>query len=92
MTERVNLIVGFDQREDRGAVAEPGAVITGKGMRVVARRQQICYLLTIPDIDGKCHIIKFNFHVHINPVMPFESKRQPCAPAEWPAVVAAWTS
>ena len=50
-----------------------GAIIISKGMRVVARRQQMCYLVTIPDVDGKCHIIKFNFCVHVNPAMPFDS-------------------
>ena len=69
-----------------------GAIITGEGMQVVARRQQMCYLVTIPDIDGKCHIVKFNFRVHVNPSMSFESERQPLAPAEWPVVVAAWMS
>jgi hypothetical protein len=65
-----------------------GIVITGKGMRLVARRQQMCYLVSIPDIDGKCHIVKYNFRVDVSPAIPFESKIQQPAPAPRREVVA----
>jgi hypothetical protein len=42
-------------------------VITGEGMWLVARRQQMCYVITIPGIDGECHIIKHNFQVDVSP-------------------------
>ena len=54
-----------------------GAVITGEAMRLVARRQQFCYLVTVPDIDGECYIVKKDFRVDIAPEISFESKRAP---------------
>ena len=53
-----------------------GAVITGEGERRVGQRQQMCYLVTIPEFgDGVTfHIVKKNFHVQVNPETVFESK------------------
>jgi hypothetical protein len=30
----------------------------GKAMRLVARRQQFCYLMTVLDVEDECHIVK----------------------------------
>ncbi len=62
-----------------------GTIITSKAMRLVARRQQFCYLVTVPDIDGKCYIVKKNFRVNVAPEISFKSE---CAPVviapPWP--------
>ncbi len=47
----------------------------------------MCYLITIPDIDGKCHIVQANFQVDVNPVMSFESKRRQHDPAAIEVIV-----
>jgi hypothetical protein len=65
-----------------------GVVITGEGMRLVARRQQMCYLVSVPDVDGECHIVKYNFRVDVSPAIPFESKIQQPVPAPRCDVVA----
>ena len=46
-----------------------GAVITGEGERRVGQRQQMCYLVTIPEFgDGVAfHIVKNNFRVEVAP-------------------------
>ena len=49
-------------------------IITGKGMQLVMRRQQMCYLMNVPDIDGECTIVKYNFRVDIAPKAMFESE------------------
>jgi hypothetical protein len=49
-------------------------IITGKGMRLVARKQQLYYLVSIPNVDGKCHIVKHNFCVDVSPTVPFKSE------------------
>ena len=54
-----------------------GTIITGKAMRLVARKQQFCYLVTMLDIDGKCFIVKKNFHVDVAPEVSFESELAP---------------
>ncbi len=54
-----------------------GAVITGEAMRLVAKRQQFCYLVTVPDVEGECHIVKYNFRVDVAPETSFESERPP---------------
>ena len=57
-------------------------VITGDGMRLVMRKQQLCYLILIPNVDGECHIVKHNFRVNVSPTAPFESEiAPPAAPA-----------
>ena len=46
-----------------------GAVITGEGERRVGQKQQLCYLVTIPEFgDGVAfHIVKNNFRVEVAP-------------------------
>ena len=56
-------------------------VITGEGRRLVARRQQMCYLVSVPNVDGECHIVKHNFRVDVSPAAPFESEVAEPAPA-----------
>jgi len=53
-----------------------GAVITGEGERRVGQRQQMCYLVTIPEFgDGVTfHIVKKNFQVQVDPETVFESE------------------
>ncbi len=53
-----------------------GAVITGEGERRVGQRQQMCYLVTIPEFGEEVtfHIIKKNFQVNVDPETIFESK------------------
>ncbi len=53
-----------------------GAVITGEGERRVGQRQQMTYLVTIPEFgEGVTfHIVKRNFQVNANPKTVFESK------------------
>jgi hypothetical protein len=52
-----------------------GAIITGEQvMQLVGKRQQFCCLATVLDVDGKCHIVKYNFHVSIAPEILSESK------------------
>ena len=64
------------------------AVITGEGIRTVNRKQQMCYLVTIPDVDVECHIVKHNFRVDVDPAVPFDSEigepvlRWPATPRE----------
>ncbi len=54
-----------------------GAIITGLVMWLVTRRQQSCYLVTMPDIDGKCFIIKKDFFVNVAPEVLFKSEHAP---------------
>ena len=54
----------------------PGTVITGEGERRVAHRQQMCYLMFIPEFGDEVifHIIKSNFKEDVAPETDFESK------------------
>ncbi len=53
-----------------------GVLVTGEAKRRVARRDQDCYLVCIPEIDDgrEFHIVKKNFKVDQAPPSPFESK------------------
>ena len=53
-----------------------GAVITGEGDRRVGQRQQMCYLVTIPEFgEGVTfYIVKNNFQDNVNPETVFESE------------------
>ena len=53
-----------------------GAVITGEGERRVGQKQQLCYLVTIPEFgDGVAfHIVKNNFRVEVAPETVFASE------------------
>jgi hypothetical protein len=58
-------------------------IVTGEGMWLVTRtKQQLCYLVSILNVDGECHIVKHHFRVNVSPTAPFESKiAPPAAPA-----------
>jgi hypothetical protein len=51
-------------------------VITGEGERRVGQKQQLCYLVTIPEFgDGVAfHIVKNNFRVEVAPEAVFASE------------------
>lgn len=53
-----------------------GAVITGEGERRVGQRQQMCYLVTIPEFGEAVtfHIVKKNFKVNVDPSTVFQSE------------------
>jgi hypothetical protein len=51
-----------------------GAVVTGEGQRKVRHEMKLCYLVSIPDVDGECYIVKKNFRVDVSPEVPFESE------------------
>ena len=38
-------------------------VITGEAQRRVQQKTYLCYLVTIPDVEGECYIVKKNFKV-----------------------------
>jgi hypothetical protein len=52
-------------------------LVTGKGQRIVNRKEQWCYIVRIPEIDDgtEFHIVKFNFSVTRAPEMPFPGKQ-----------------
>ena len=60
--------------EAKGRVT--GAAITGEGMRRVARKMQMCYLVRIPEYDEalEFYIVKKNFRVDVDPETVFESE------------------
>ena len=41
----------------------------------------MCYLVSVPNVDGECHIVKHNFRVDVSPAAPFESEVAEPAPA-----------
>ena len=53
-----------------------GVVITGEGKRRVGQRQQMYYLVTIPEFgEGVTfHIVKKNFQVNVDPKTVFKTK------------------
>ena len=51
-------------------------VITSEAQKRIRNKTHLCYLVSIPNVDGECYIIKKNFRVDVSPEMPFESKRQ----------------
>ncbi len=64
-----------------------GVLVTGKGVRKVQHKNQMCYLVHIPEINDSTifHIVKKNFKVLSAPATSFESKvpavRENCPPA-----------
>ena len=38
---------------------------------------KMCYLVSIPEVEGECYIVKKCFRVEQGPDMPFESERTP---------------
>lgn len=53
-----------------------GVLVTGEGMRHVNKKEQMCYLVRIPEIDDGTifHIVKKNFKVDVAPPAAFESE------------------
>jgi hypothetical protein len=51
-------------------------VITGEAQKRVHNKTHLCYLVSIPNVDVECYIVKKNFCVDVSPKMPFESERQ----------------
>ena len=51
-------------------------LVTGKGIRKVQHKDQMCYLVRIPEINDSTifHIVKKNFKVLKAPAVPFESE------------------
>ena len=60
-----------------------GVLVVGEGMRRVARKDQMCYLVRIDDIgeDVLLHIVKKNFKITEAPTEPFPSEACIHAPA-----------
>ena len=60
-----------------------GVLVVGEGMRRVARKEQMCYLVRIDDIDEDIvfHIVKKNFKITEAPTEPFPSESRIHAPA-----------
>jgi hypothetical protein len=54
-----------------------GVLVTGKGIRWVQHKDQMCYLVRIPGIDNSTifHIVKKNFKILGAPAIPFDSER-----------------
>ena len=53
-----------------------GVLVMGEGIRKVQHKNQMCYLVRIPEIDDSTifHIVKKNFKVLAAPAVPFESE------------------
>ncbi|KAL3826861.1 hypothetical protein ACHAXA_005703 [Cyclostephanos tholiformis] len=51
--------------------------ITGEGLRRIKNEAKMCYLISIPEVEGECYIAKKCFRVEQGPDMPFESERTP---------------
>jgi hypothetical protein len=53
-----------------------GVLVMGEGIRRVQHKNQMCYLVRIPEIDDSTifHIVKMNFKVLPAPAIPFKSK------------------
>jgi hypothetical protein len=66
-----------------------GVLVTDKGIRRVQHKNQMCYLVCIPEIDDSTifHIAKKNFKILAAPAVPFNSER-PTAMRVDPAPVA----
>ena len=60
-----------------------GVLVVGGGMRCVARKEQMCYLVRIDNIgeDVVLHIVKKNFKITVAPTEPFPSEALIHAPA-----------
>ena len=54
-----------------------GLLVTGKGIRRVQHKNQMCYLMRITEIDASTifHIVKKNFKILSAPAIPFKSKK-----------------
>ena len=52
-----------------------GVLVMGEGIRRVQHKDQMCYLVCIPEIDDSTifHIVKRNLRIESPPVIPFES-------------------
>jgi hypothetical protein len=53
-----------------------GVLVTGEGIRRVQHKNQMCYLVRIPEINNSTifHIVKKNFKILSAPAIPFESE------------------
>jgi len=53
-----------------------GVLVTGEGIRRVQHKDQMCYLVRIPEIDDSTifHIVKKNFKILAAPAVPFDSE------------------
>jgi hypothetical protein len=73
-----------------------GVIITGEAKWRVARREQNCYLVRIPEIndDTQFYFVKKNFKIDQPPLSPFESKahQQPLPAVPLPSTLNAGAS
>ncbi|KAL3809499.1 hypothetical protein ACHAXA_009735 [Cyclostephanos tholiformis] len=51
--------------------------ITDEGLRRIKNEAKMCYLVSIPEVQGECYIAKKHFRVEQGPDTPFESERAP---------------
>ena len=51
--------------------------IIGKGLRRIKNKMKMCFLVSIPEVEGECYIVKKCFRVERDPDTPFESERAP---------------
>ena len=51
--------------------------ITDEGLRRIKNETKMCYLISIPEVEGECYIVKKCFRVKQSPDTPFESERAP---------------
>jgi len=54
-------------------------VVTGEAQRRIRQTTSLCYLVTIPGVEGECYIVKKNFRVDVSPNTPFDSEIIPVA-------------
>jgi hypothetical protein len=52
-------------------------LVTGEGIRRVQHKDQMCYLVCIPEFDDSTifHIVKKTFKILGTPAIPFDSER-----------------
>ncbi|KAL3811352.1 hypothetical protein ACHAXA_000768 [Cyclostephanos tholiformis] len=51
--------------------------ITSEGLRRIKNEAKMCYLISIPKVEGECYIVKKCFRVEQSPDTPFKSERTP---------------
>jgi hypothetical protein len=51
--------------------------IIGKGLRRIKNEMKMCNLVSIPEVEGECYILKKCFRVERSPNTPFESEHAP---------------
>ncbi|KAL3810770.1 LOW QUALITY PROTEIN: hypothetical protein ACHAXA_001595, partial [Cyclostephanos tholiformis] len=51
--------------------------ITGEGLRRIKNEAKMCYIVSIPEVEGECYIAKKCFRVEQGPDTPFESESAP---------------